>query len=42
MGCISGAPVIVVVDVEVLNKKMVSRGIRNSSRNKGRNIVGVR
>ncbi len=42
MGCDSGASPVWVVDVEVPKQDMVGRGIRNSGRNKGKNLVGVK
>ncbi len=42
MGCNSGASPVWVVDVEVPKKDMVGRGIRNSGRDKGKSLVGVK
>jgi hypothetical protein len=38
----SGTSLVRVVDDEVPKQDMVSRGIRNSSRNKGNNLMGVK
>ncbi len=42
MGCNSGATPVGVVDVEVPKEDMVGRGVRNSDRNKGKNLMGVK
>ncbi len=42
MGSNSRASSCRVMQVEVPKQDMVSRGIRNSSRNKGKNLVGVK
>jgi hypothetical protein len=42
MGCNSGASPVWVVDVEVPKQDLVGRGIRNSGRNKGKNLMGVK
>ncbi len=42
MGCDSGASPVWVVDVEVPKQDMVGRDIRNSGRNKGEILVGVK
>ncbi len=42
MGCSSGASPFGVVDVEVPKYYMVDSGIRNCSRNEGKNYMGVK
>ncbi len=42
MGCNSGASPVGVVDVEVPKQDMVGRSIGNSSRNEGKNFMGVK
>ncbi len=42
MGWNSGASPVWVVDVEVPKQDMVGRGIRNSGRNKEKNLMGIK
>jgi hypothetical protein len=42
MGCNSGASPAWVVDVEVPKQEIVSRGFRNSSRNKREYLMGIK
>ena len=42
MGCNSGASPVRVVHVEVSKQDVVGRGIRNSGRNIGKNLMGVK
>ncbi len=42
MGCNSGATPVRVMQVEVSKQDVVGRGIRHGSRNKGKNLMGVK
>ncbi len=42
MGHNSGVSPVAVVDVEIPKQDMVGRGIGNSGRDKGKNLMGVR
>jgi hypothetical protein len=42
MGCGSGASSVGVVNVEVPKQDLVSRSIRNSSRHKGKKLMGMK